>query len=68
MLEGASQIREPLQVLRNVLISDLEQASHACQEVGLPHFLFDLIKDVVGSKVVQQVKQPTKHLIEHGLK
>lgn len=67
MLEGASQIREPLQVLRNVLISDPEQASHVCQEVGLPHFLFDLIKDVLGSKVVLQVKQSTKHLIGYGL-
>ncbi|XP_041949055.1 serine/threonine-protein kinase 36 [Alosa sapidissima] len=54
MLEGASQIREPLQVLRNVLISDPEQARHVCQEVGLPHFLFDLIEDVLGNTVVLQ--------------
>ncbi|XP_062391818.1 serine/threonine-protein kinase 36 [Sardina pilchardus] len=54
MLEGASQTREPLQVLRNVLISDPEQARHVCLEVGLPHFLFDLIEDVLGNTVVLQ--------------
>ncbi|KAL2094970.1 hypothetical protein ACEWY4_009689 [Coilia grayii] len=54
MLEGASQIREPLQVLRNVLTCDPEKASQVCQKVGLPHFLFDLIEDVLGNMVVLQ--------------
>ena len=60
MLEGASEIREPLKVMSNVLISDPEQARQVCQEVGLPHFLFDLIEDVLGTTVVLQVKQPTR--------
>ncbi|XP_031428323.1 serine/threonine-protein kinase 36 isoform X2 [Clupea harengus] len=54
MLEGASEIREPLKVLSNVLISDPEQARQVCQEVRLPHFLFDLIEDVLGTTVVLQ--------------
>lgn len=60
MLEGASQIREPLQVLRNVLTCDPEDAPRVCQEVDLPHFLFDLIEDVLSSTVVLQVKTTVK--------
>ncbi|KAM9497905.1 serine/threonine-protein kinase 36 isoform 2-T3 [Salvelinus alpinus] len=57
ILEGACQIRQPLKVLSNlILTSDSEDSHRLRQEVGLPHFLFNLVQDIVENPVV--VKQP----------
>ncbi|XP_064836835.1 serine/threonine-protein kinase 36 isoform X4 [Oncorhynchus masou masou] len=57
ILEGACQIRQPLKVLSNlILTSDSEDSHRLRQEVGLPHFLFNLVQDIVENPVV--IKQP----------
>ncbi|XP_029525927.1 serine/threonine-protein kinase 36 isoform X4 [Oncorhynchus nerka] len=57
ILEGACQIRQPLKVLSNlILTSDSEDSHRLRQEVGLPNFLFNLVQDIVENPVV--VKQP----------
>ncbi|XP_041750461.1 serine/threonine-protein kinase 36 isoform X2 [Coregonus clupeaformis] len=57
ILEGACQIRQPLKVLSNlILTSDSEDSHRLRQEVGLPNFLFNLVRDIVENPVV--VKQP----------
>uniref|UniRef100_A0A8C8EYK5 non-specific serine/threonine protein kinase n=1 Tax=Oncorhynchus tshawytscha TaxID=74940 RepID=A0A8C8EYK5_ONCTS len=56
ILEGACQIRQPLKVLSNlILTSDSEDSHRLRQEVGLPHFLFNLVQDIVENPVVVKV-------------
>nr|XP_015192821.1 PREDICTED: serine/threonine-protein kinase 36 isoform X2 [Lepisosteus oculatus] len=57
MLEGACRIRQPLRVLWNLLTvnSDPGLCSTVAEEIELPHFLLDLIADLLGN---EQVKQP----------
>uniref|UniRef100_A0A4W5Q154 non-specific serine/threonine protein kinase n=1 Tax=Hucho hucho TaxID=62062 RepID=A0A4W5Q154_9TELE len=53
ILEGACQIRQPLKVLSNlILTSDSEDSHRLRQEIGLPHFLFNLVQDIVENPVV----------------
>uniref|UniRef100_A0A674ECE2 non-specific serine/threonine protein kinase n=1 Tax=Salmo trutta TaxID=8032 RepID=A0A674ECE2_SALTR len=59
ILEGACQIRQPLKVLSNlILTSDSEDSHRLRQEVGLPHFLFNLVQDIVENPVVVKVNLP----------
>ncbi|CAK6953717.1 serine/threonine-protein kinase 36 [Scomber scombrus] len=53
----AWQICRPLKVLHNlILTSDLENSYHIGCEIGLPHFLFDLVQDTV--EYSHFIKQP----------
>ncbi|KAG7484014.1 hypothetical protein MATL_G00044670 [Megalops atlanticus] len=56
MLEGACRIRQPLKVLSNLLTltTTPEDSRQVAQEMGLPHFLFELIEEVLGNPVVKQ--------------
>ncbi|XP_037604268.1 serine/threonine-protein kinase 36 [Sebastes umbrosus] len=57
VVKEAWRIRLPLKVLRNlILTSDLEKSHHICHELGLPHVLFDLVRDAVENSNL--VKQP----------
>ncbi|XP_067112759.1 serine/threonine-protein kinase 36 [Osmerus mordax] len=57
ILEGACQIRQALKVLNNLILTSVPKDSfHIGREVELPHFLFDLVQDIVESPVV--TKQP----------
>ncbi|XP_074467737.1 serine/threonine-protein kinase 36 [Sebastes fasciatus] len=48
VVKEAWQIRLPLKVLRNLILTcDLEKSHHICHELGLPHVLFDLVRDAV---------------------
>ncbi|XP_022044559.2 serine/threonine-protein kinase 36 isoform X2 [Acanthochromis polyacanthus] len=47
-VKGMQQIHQPLKVLHNlILMSDLEKSYNIGSELGLPHVLFDLIRDTV---------------------
>uniref|UniRef100_W5M741 non-specific serine/threonine protein kinase n=1 Tax=Lepisosteus oculatus TaxID=7918 RepID=W5M741_LEPOC len=56
MLEGACRIRQPLRVLWNLLTvnSDPGLCSTVAEEIELPHFLLDLIADLLGNEQVKQ--------------
>ncbi|MBN3309511.1 STK36 kinase, partial [Amia calva] len=56
MLEGACRIRPPLRVLGNLLLvnSDPALLSHMVKEIDLPHFLLDLIMEILKNPAVKQ--------------
>ncbi|KAG5843751.1 hypothetical protein ANANG_G00154230 [Anguilla anguilla] len=56
VLEGACRIRQPLKVLSNLLARkvDAEESMSMALKMELPHFLFDLIEEIMENSVVKQ--------------
>ncbi|XP_029375505.1 serine/threonine-protein kinase 36 isoform X2 [Echeneis naucrates] len=51
------QIHQPLKVLCNLIVTpDVDKLSHISSELGLPHVLFDLVRDIVENSYF--IKQP----------
>lgn len=57
-------IRQLLKVLRNlILTSDPERSHQIGQELGLPHILFDLVRDAVeNSSLIKVTSQEWSHI------
>ncbi|KAJ8386594.1 hypothetical protein AAFF_G00168260 [Aldrovandia affinis] len=56
MLEGACRIRQPLKVLSNLLSRcvDAEDSMSVALEMELPHFLFDMIQEIMENPVIKE--------------
>ncbi|KAJ8347782.1 hypothetical protein SKAU_G00263710 [Synaphobranchus kaupii] len=56
VLEGVCQIHQPLKVLSNLLARkvDAEDSISVALKMDLPHFLFDMIEEIMGNSVVKQ--------------
>ncbi|KAJ8267031.1 hypothetical protein GJAV_G00137520 [Gymnothorax javanicus] len=56
LLEGVGHISQPLKVLRNLLAQNVETEDfmRVALKMELPHFLFDMIEEILGNSVVKQ--------------
>ncbi|XP_061104967.1 serine/threonine-protein kinase 36 isoform X2 [Conger conger] len=56
VLEGACGISRPLKVLSNLLAwrEDAEESMSVALKMDLPHFLFDMIEEIMGNAAVKQ--------------